>query len=176
MRKGKDPEPDPYPYLWLVDPGYPKTCGFCGSGSGSSTHVKSIVWPRGLGGGEGGLRPGSFDLYQFLKCRSFSLLQFKATPLPTLCTLTKININFWLVEQIPTLERIVKIILCLKAGGIVGYRYRYLNNVPCYVVLSIWLSTNFFTEIEKTTICQHCKATIWMCTKKPVLEFLNNLC
>ncbi len=30
MRKGKDPEPDPY--LWLMDPGGPKTCG-----SGSPT-------------------------------------------------------------------------------------------------------------------------------------------
>jgi hypothetical protein len=35
MIKGKDPNPDPY--LWLMesdpDPGEPKTCGPCGSGS-----------------------------------------------------------------------------------------------------------------------------------------------
>ncbi len=35
MRKGKDPEPNPDPYLWLMDPEGPKTCGSCGSGSGS---------------------------------------------------------------------------------------------------------------------------------------------
>jgi len=36
MRKGKDPEPDSVPYLWLMDPdpGGPKTSGSCGSGSG----------------------------------------------------------------------------------------------------------------------------------------------
>ncbi len=33
LRKGKDPDP----YLWLMDPGGPKTCGSCGSGSGSPT-------------------------------------------------------------------------------------------------------------------------------------------
>jgi hypothetical protein len=35
MRKWKDPEPDENPYLWLMDPdpGGPKTCGSCGSGS-----------------------------------------------------------------------------------------------------------------------------------------------
>ncbi len=33
MRKGKDPEPDPYLWLMDPDPGGPKTCGSCGSGS-----------------------------------------------------------------------------------------------------------------------------------------------
>ncbi len=51
MRKGKDPKPDPDPYLWLMDtdPDGPKTCGSCGSGSptliwkyNSSTHFS---WP-----------------------------------------------------------------------------------------------------------------------------------
>ncbi len=32
MRKGKDLDPEPDPYLWLKDPGGPKTCGYCGSG------------------------------------------------------------------------------------------------------------------------------------------------
>jgi hypothetical protein len=36
MRKGKDPEPDPY--LLLVDPGGPKTCG-----SGSPTQSLGII-------------------------------------------------------------------------------------------------------------------------------------
>ncbi len=44
MRKGKDPEPDPY--FWLVDskpdPGGPKTCGSCGPRSGSPT-LKEII-------------------------------------------------------------------------------------------------------------------------------------
>ncbi len=54
IRIGKDPKPDPDPepepdadpdpYLWLMDldpdPGCPKTCGSCGSGSGSPTLIK----------------------------------------------------------------------------------------------------------------------------------------
>ncbi len=42
MRKGKDPNPDPVPYRWLMDPDPwgPKTCG-CGSGSGSLTRCQS---------------------------------------------------------------------------------------------------------------------------------------
>jgi hypothetical protein len=45
MRKGK--EPDPYPYLWLIDPdpGGPKTCGSeSGSGSGCPTLVLLLRW------------------------------------------------------------------------------------------------------------------------------------
>ncbi len=48
MRKGKDPNPelDPGPYLWLMDPapdpGGPKTCGSSGSGSGSPTLLVSF--------------------------------------------------------------------------------------------------------------------------------------
>jgi hypothetical protein len=43
MRKGKDPEPDPDPYLRLIDldPGGPKTCGSSGSGS-PTTEVNLI--------------------------------------------------------------------------------------------------------------------------------------
>ncbi len=33
MRKGKDPDPDPYLLLIDPDPGGPKACGSCGSGS-----------------------------------------------------------------------------------------------------------------------------------------------
>jgi hypothetical protein len=42
MGKGEDPEPDPDPLLFLMDPepGGPKTCGSCGSGS--PTLVKTI--------------------------------------------------------------------------------------------------------------------------------------
>ncbi len=41
IRKGKDPEPDPY--LWLVDPdpGGPKTCGSSGSPTLAKTRWKS---------------------------------------------------------------------------------------------------------------------------------------
>ncbi len=55
MRKGKDQEPDPDPHLLLVDPdpGGPKTCGSCGSGScsgaGSPTLFKSIFQPFEVG-------------------------------------------------------------------------------------------------------------------------------
>jgi hypothetical protein len=38
MRKGKDPEPDPYLLLMDLDPKGPKTCRSCGSRSGSPTH------------------------------------------------------------------------------------------------------------------------------------------
>ncbi len=37
IRKEKDLEPDQDPYLWLMNPGGPKTCGSCGSGSGSGS-------------------------------------------------------------------------------------------------------------------------------------------
>ncbi len=41
--KGKDPEPSPEPHLWLLDPdpGGPKTCGSCGSVSGSPNTDKN---------------------------------------------------------------------------------------------------------------------------------------
>jgi hypothetical protein len=46
MRKGKDPEPDPDPYLSLMDPDREgqKTYGSCGSGyeSGSPTLVSTV--------------------------------------------------------------------------------------------------------------------------------------
>ncbi len=46
MRKGKDPEldPDPDPYIWLMDtdPGSPKTCKSCGSGSPELIQVPSL--------------------------------------------------------------------------------------------------------------------------------------
>jgi hypothetical protein len=46
MRKRKDPEPDAYPYLRLMDldPGGPKTCGsVSGSESGSPTSVPVLM-------------------------------------------------------------------------------------------------------------------------------------
>jgi hypothetical protein len=38
MRKGKDPDPEQDPYLWLVDPGGTNTCG-----SGSPTLETGII-------------------------------------------------------------------------------------------------------------------------------------
>jgi hypothetical protein len=45
MRKGKSSEPDPVPLLRLIDPetGGPKTCGSCGSGSGSGSPTLLIT-------------------------------------------------------------------------------------------------------------------------------------
>jgi len=37
MRKGKDPDPDPYLWLMDSDPGGSKTGGSCGSDSGSGS-------------------------------------------------------------------------------------------------------------------------------------------
>jgi hypothetical protein len=55
MRKGKDPEPHPDPYLWLIDPdrGGPKTCGSRGSGSPTlffsiiSSLLQEVFWSVG---------------------------------------------------------------------------------------------------------------------------------
>ncbi len=51
-------DPDPEPYLWLMDPGPggPKTCGFGGSGFGSGTLGTWVL----------------FTVHQFLKYRRFS--------------------------------------------------------------------------------------------------------
>ncbi len=40
MRKGKDLDPDPDPYLWLMDPEGPKICR-SGTGSGSPTLIET---------------------------------------------------------------------------------------------------------------------------------------
>jgi hypothetical protein len=47
MRKGKDPDSEPDPYLWLMDPdldlGGPKTSGSYVSGSGSGSGSPTLV-------------------------------------------------------------------------------------------------------------------------------------
>ncbi len=60
MSKGKDPEPDPY--LWLMDPDHkgPNTCGSCGSGS--PTLVKTLYSLMRIRGGKVDKHPGSATL------------------------------------------------------------------------------------------------------------------
>jgi hypothetical protein len=68
MRKGKDPELelDPDPYLWLMDPdpGGPKTCGSCGSGSSTLLSVQ-LAFPLSLPERDRATRP-MFRYYFFL--------------------------------------------------------------------------------------------------------------
>jgi hypothetical protein len=50
MRKKKDlkMDPEPDPYLWLMDPdpGGPKTCGSCGSGCGSGSGPTTLLFTK----------------------------------------------------------------------------------------------------------------------------------
>ncbi len=56
MRKGKDPEPDPYLWPMDPDPGGPKTCG---SGSGSGSPKKLLPLKQ------------SFNLWTVISCTTF---------------------------------------------------------------------------------------------------------
>ena len=65
MRKGKVPDPEPDPYLWLMDPdpGGPKTCGSCGSESPTRFQI-SLRWSE---------LNGSFFSYRILAHFSFKI-------------------------------------------------------------------------------------------------------